>query len=94
MTTRDEYVAKMKKQLDEVNEKLDQLAAKSERARTEVKTRYRSEMLDLRTQARRANDKLDEIKTAGENSWDSSVAEMEKISNALKHSYNYLRSQL
>ena len=93
MTTRDEYVAKMKSQLDDLNAKLDKLAAKSESAKKELQAKYKQEMADLRAQSSRASAKLDELKNTGEDAWENMVAEMDKIGKAFKHSYNYFKSQ-
>lgn len=94
MTKRDEYVAKMKSQLDDLNAEIDKLAAKSKGAKQDMQAKYKQEMADLRAQSGKARAKLDELKNAGEDTWESMVAEMEKIGDALKHSYNYFKSQL
>lgn len=94
MTTRDEYVAKMKSQLDDMNAQLDKGAAKARVAGQEMQARYKQEMADLRAQSSKASDKLVEVQTAGEETWEDMVAEMEKIGDAFKHSYNYFKSQL
>ena len=93
MTKRDEYVAKMKSQLDDLNAQLDILAAKSKSAKKDMQAKYEQEMADLRAQSSRASAKLDELKNAGEDAWENTVAEVDKIGDALKHSYNYFKSQ-
>lgn len=93
MTKRDEYVAKMKSQLDDMNAQLDKLAAKSKTAKKEMQVKYKQEMADLRAQSGKASAKLDDLKNAGEDAWESMVAEMDKIGDAFKHSYNYFKSQ-
>jgi len=50
--------------------------------------------LKLQQQYRQAVSKLDELKAAGEDTWESMVSEVEKVRDALKHSYNYFKSQL
>lgn len=94
MSKRDEYVAKMRSQLDDMNAQLDELAEKSSNAKKEMQAKYKQEMADLRAQSACANTKLDELKASGKDSWDSMVAEMDKIGDAFKHSYNYFKSQL
>jgi len=94
MSKRDQYVEQMKSRLDDMNAQLDKLAAKSKNAKKEMQAKYKQEMADLRAQSSRANAKLEELKNAGEDSWDSMVAEMDKIGDAFKHSYNYFKSQL
>jgi predicted nucleic acid-binding Zn-ribbon protein len=93
MSKRDEYVEKMKSQLDDMNAQLDKLAEKSKNAKEEMQAKYKQEMADLRAQSSQARAKLDELKTAGEDSWDTMVAEMDKVGDAFKHSYNYFKSQ-
>ncbi|MEZ5573904.1 MAG: hypothetical protein R3E64_18100 [Halioglobus sp.] len=93
MSKRDEYVKKMKAQLDDMNAQLDKLAAKSKDAKKDLQAKYKKQMADLRAQSSEANAKLDKMKTAGEEGWDDLVAEMDKIGNAFKHSYNYFKAQ-
>jgi predicted nucleic acid-binding Zn-ribbon protein len=93
MTTRDDYVAKMKSQLDDLNAKIDKLASKSDSAKKEMQARYKQEMADLRAKSSQASAKLDDLKNAGEDAWENVVAEMEKTRDAFKHSYNYFKSQ-
>lgn len=94
MSKRDEYVARMKQQLDELNAQMDALDAKAKEAKGEVQARYKSEMEKLRKQYDAALSKLDEIKAAGEDSWEKMVAEMDNLRDAFKHSYNYFKSQI
>lgn len=93
-TKRDEYTAKMKLQLDELNAKMDALEAKAHDAKVEARDKYREEMAKLRHQSSLAKTKLAEIKAAGEDSWDKMVAEMDKVRDAFTHSFNYFKSQL
>ncbi len=94
MATRDKYVAEMKSQLDDTNAQIDKLAAKSKSAKKDMEAKYKQEMADLRAQSSKASAQLDELKAAGEDTWESMVAEMDKMGDALKHSYNYFKSQL
>ena len=94
MSKRDEYVAKMKLQLDELNAKMDELEAKAKEAKAEARDKYKEEMGKLRDQSKLAVAKLEELKASGEDKWEAMVAEMEKIRDAFTHSYNYFKSQL
>ncbi len=51
-------------------------------------------MAKLRQQSQLALAKLDELRTAGEDTWETMVAEMEKIRDAFTHSFHYFKSQL
>ncbi len=94
MSKRDEYIAKMKLQLDELDAKMDSLEAKAEDAKDDAIAKYKQEMADLRHQSKLAKGKLEEMKAATEDGWETMVAEMEKIRDAFKHSFSYFKSQL
>lgn len=94
MSNRDEYIEKIKAQLDELNEKMDELEAKAQDAKDDAYAKYQQEMGKLSKQAKLAVAKLQELKTAGEDTWTATVTEMEKIRDAFKHSFNYFKSQL
>jgi len=94
MSKRDDYIEKMKLQLDEANTKMDELEAKAKEAKADARAKYAEEMGKLRQQSQLAISKLEELKAAGEDSWDAMVAEMEKIRDAFVHSFKYFKSQL
>ncbi|EXI75996.1 MAG: hypothetical protein AW10_04184 [Candidatus Accumulibacter appositus] len=94
MSKRDDYIEKMKLQLDEVNTKMNKLEAKANLAKADAREKYAEEMGKLRQQSQLAVSKLEELKAAGEDSWDAMVAEMEKIRDAFVHSFKYFKSQL
>jgi hypothetical protein len=50
-------------------------------------------MEKLRAQSRLAINKLDELIAAGESSWESMVAETEKVRDAFASSFHYFKSQ-
>ncbi len=91
---RDEQVAKIKLQLDELNAKMDELDAKVKDAKDDARDKYKEAMGKLRNQSQLAVAKLDELKTSGEDKWDATVAEMEKIRDAFTHSVHYFKSQV
>ena len=94
MSKRDAYIEKMKDQLDELNSKMSELEAKAQEAKDDARAKYNEEMKKLSKQSKLAVAKLEEIKSAGEDTWESMVAEMEKVRDAFKHSFNYFKSQL
>jgi hypothetical protein len=94
MTTRDEYVTKMKLQLDEMNEKMTALEGRAQEARDDARAKYKEEMRKLRHQSKLAVAKLEELRGVGEDSWDAMVTEMEKVRDAFTHSFNYFKSQV
>ncbi len=94
MSARDVYVEKMKMQLDELNAKMNVLEAKAKEAKADAREKYKEEMSKLRAQSELAVAKLDEMRVAGEDSWERMVAEMEKIRDAWIHSFHYFKSQV
>ena len=91
MTKRDAYVAKMKLQLDELNAKISELEAKAQEAKEDARAKYKEEVSKLRHQSKHADAKHDDLKAAGEETWETMVGEMEKVRDAFIHSYNYFK---
>ncbi len=94
MPNRDEYIAKIKLQLDELDAKMDKLEAKATEAKEDARAKYREEIAKLRQQSKLAKGKLEELKASGEDKWEAMVTEMEKIRDAFIHSFRYFKSQL
>lgn len=94
MTTRTEYIDKMKTQLDELNVRMDRLGDKAAQAQATVRATYDKDMAQLREQSVHAKAKMEELKTAGEDRWDAMVTEMEKVRDAFVHSFSYFKSQV
>ncbi len=94
MKSRDAYITKMKLQLDELNASMAEVQAKAKEAREDARDKYKEEMAKLRHQSELAVAKLDEIKAAGEDTWEAMVAEMEKVRDAWTHSFHYFKSQV
>lgn len=94
MSKRDAYIAKTKLQLDALNEKMNQLEARAHEAKADALDKYQQEMNLLRRQSKLAAAKLEELRAASEATWETMVAEMEKVSDAFTHSFHYFKSQL
>jgi hypothetical protein len=94
MSKRDEYVELMKRQLDELNTQLGELEAKARSGQEEAQKKYAEQLAHLRELSNAAKLKMDEIKAAGEDRWESLVVEGEKVHKAFVHSFNYFKSQL
>lgn len=94
MSARDEFVAKLKGQLDELNAEIGQWEGRAREAEGAAREKLETLMADLRSQARIAQAKLDEVRAAGEDSWETASAKLEKLRDAFVHSFNYFKSQL
>jgi len=94
VSKRDQYVEKMKQQLDEVNGQITKLEAKVKAANAEARVKYEQQMGELRELSKAAQKKMEEIKGSGEDKWEALVAEGDKVQKAFVHSFNYFKSQL
>ena len=94
MSKRDEYVAKMKQQLDDLNAQIGDLEAKAKAGQEELHKEYDEQLAKLKQQSQVALQKLNELKGAGEEKWDELIAEGDKVYKAFVHSVNYFKSQV
>lgn len=94
MSKRDEYIEAMKRQLDELNAQLTELEKKGEAAQAEFTEKHKDQIAQVRGHYNAALSKINEIKTASEDTWESLLAEGEKVHKAFVHSFNYFKSQL
>jgi len=92
--SREDFVAKLKQQIDDVNTQIGEFEAKAEAAGTKAVEDFDAQMDQLRGHAREMQAKLDEMRDAGEDSWDRIVEESRKLRDACVHSFNYFKSQL
>jgi hypothetical protein len=91
---KDEFVAKMRAQLANLNRELDELAAKVERATTAVKADAQPRIQALRIQTARLNRQLDEAASATESGWDKFKAEVHKAHDESKQEFSRARQWL
>jgi TolA-binding protein len=82
-----EYVAQMQAQLDKLNGKMNSLEEEAQEAKDEARLKYKEEMGKLREQSKVAVAKLEELKTSGEDKWETMVTDMEKMHDAFTHSF-------
>lgn len=94
MSKRDDYIAATKLQLDELNASMVKLEARAQEVKEDARDKYHEEMRKLRHQSKLAVARFDEMKSAGEDKWESMVTEMEKVRDAFTHSFHYFKSQL
>ena len=87
MSQRAEYITKMETQLDKLNEKMRNLEAGAQEAKEEARQTYKEEMGKLRVKSKGAIAKLEELKAANEDSWETMVGDMEKMHDAFTHSF-------
>ena len=94
MATRDEYIKRMKGQLDEWNAEIDEIEARFDAASDATKAKLEPHLAKVREARDATISKLAEIKDAGEASWDKVEGEAEHLWKTFKQSVNYFKSQL
>jgi hypothetical protein len=91
---RERLITAMKKQIDDMNADLIKLEAGARELKGQARVAVDEQMQSLRSHARTAEARLDEMGAAAEDRWEGLTAEATRIRNAFAHSYNYLKSQL
>ena len=94
MTTRTDYIEKIKHQLDELNASMTEIENRARNAKADAHTSYEAEMNKLRQQSKLALAKLEEIKNSTEEGWEKIATEMESVRDAFVHAFRYFKSQL
>ncbi|MGZ3158364.1 MAG: sll1863 family stress response protein [Burkholderiaceae bacterium] len=93
MSTKDEYVERMKQQLDELNGAMYNLEAGAREVKENVRDKYKIEIRKLRQQSQINMDMLDVLKSASEDTWEAAVAGAEMVRDAFVHSLHDFKSQ-
>ncbi len=82
-----EYITKMEHQLEKLNLKMTELATEAQAAKEEAREAYKEKVAKLRQQSKVTIAKLEELKTANEDSWTTMVTDMEKMHDSFTHSF-------
>ena len=94
MPSRDEYIEKMKRQLDEWNKDVDRLEAQISEVQSSARAELQTRVKQAREGYETAKEKLEEIRAGGDESWEKARDEVEHVWKVLKQSINYFRSRL
>jgi uncharacterized coiled-coil DUF342 family protein len=87
MINRDEYVERMKKQIDEWNTKLADWEAEVQKAQTHVKARYEAQIKAMEKQRDETIKRLNETREASQAAWQEVSKGVESAWKALHASY-------
>jgi len=90
---KDDYVAKMKSQVEKVNAEIDNLEKKSEKASSDIKAEYQDQLKKARAAQKKLQKNMDELGKASEETWENIKDEVEHAWKALTSSANYFKSQ-
>lgn len=78
MSTRDEYVEKLKARLDAWNADIDALESRARKAQADAQALYRTQIEVLRARSEQAKLQLELLRRASEGAWSEMRAGMEK----------------
>ena len=92
MTTRHEYIEKLKNKLDEWDADIDALEAEMSRAKADLKFEMRDQLSAIRLKRDNARLKLRELSGAGEEAWVDLKAGAEDAWNSLREALEKARS--
>jgi len=92
MSKRDEFIRKMKDQLDEWNLEIDVFEKKIRKIKTDMTDKYQARIDELRKKRWEGDRKLEQIRTAGEDTWAHLKAESEHAWNAMKDALEAFKS--
>lgn len=70
MSKRDEYVEKLKHKLDDWNEDIDELEAKADHVKADMKEKYQEELKVVHQQRETVKQKANELIESGEEAWE------------------------
>lgn len=90
---RDEYVRKLKLQLDEWNDRIDALEERLEDAQAGARKRYQEQRDSLMARRREAEEKLKEIQEASGNAWEELREGADRAWAQLKDAVNRARAE-
>ncbi len=90
MNDRQTHVGKMEHQLAQWGEQLDELKAKATKVGGDVKADYHKHIDDLKAKHEVARSKLEELRTASGEKWDTVKAGAESVWNELEAAFKKL----
>lgn len=91
--TRDAYVEKMKAKLDEWNAEIAKLEAKAKQKEADARMDIEKQIEELKEKRSKANEKLEQMSSAGESAWNDLKAGVEQAADALGDALKAARSR-
>lgn len=90
---RDEYVEKIKGQLDEWNAAIDKLEKRAGELTAEARQRFQTRVEALRAKRQEIHGKLKDLQATGESAWDAIKASLEVARTEFKRAYEEAESE-
>jgi len=92
MTTRDEYVAKLKAQLDQWNTQMAAWEAKAQAAQSEAKRGYETQLERLRAHREQAANEMKRVQDASAEAWQDLSRGADHAWQAMREAFDRARS--
>ncbi|TVQ89789.1 MAG: hypothetical protein EA400_07070 [Chromatiaceae bacterium] len=86
MSTRDEYLASMKLQIDEWTTEIDAMEARADAVQPNARAEFQSQLAGLRAQRDNSENKLEEVRSASDGAWQRVKGEADNLWTAFKDS--------
>jgi uncharacterized coiled-coil DUF342 family protein len=93
MSTKDEYVEKLKAQLDEWSADIDELEVKANLAKAELSDKYAEQLAELKAKRDEATAKVAEVQDAAGDAWEELKKGGESIWETLKTTISEAKSK-
>lgn len=93
MSTRDEWVEKMKSKIDEANAEIDRLRDKSNKTSRDAQSQYQEYVDDLKQKRERAEQRLQELRNSSESAADDLRQGAENAWESIKNSVTAARNK-
>jgi len=91
-SVRNEFIAKMKAQLDKIDNEIEEMKGKSDKLEADVLKEYENRLHELREKRREAKRKISDLQSASDEKWQQVKDEAEHTWKALHNSFNYFKS--
>ena len=94
MSLQEEYQKKMEAKIHEWNAKLEELKAKADQAQAETKIQLTQEVDSLRRKSKVAQEKLQQLKGAGEDAWEDLKSSVESAWSDMSQELDAIKAKL
>jgi uncharacterized coiled-coil DUF342 family protein len=93
MSSRDEYVRKMQAKLEEWNSEIDELTARADKVKADVKNEYNVQIESLKVKRADARQKIEEFQRAGESALEDMKSGIELAFKSMGNAIGSARSR-
>ena len=93
MSTREEYIRRMREKLEEWNVDIDNLSAKASEVSADVRSEYNEQIAALKVKQAAARQKIDEMQKSGESAWKDLKAGIELAWSAIGEAVDSAKSR-